>query len=462
MRKLAGPDTAFLYGERPEWHFHVSAVTILDPSTAPRPPKFADLVEHIKNRVHLVPQLRWKLMTQPAGLDRPIFVDDPDFAVRRHLRHIALPAPGDDRALGTLIGQLVSFKIDRSHPLWEMWYIEGLDTGDVAVLTKIHHSIIDGTTGTDLLTILYDVDADPTPDPPPPAYRPEPAPTNLRMAAELAGSLATWPIRTAQVADQTIRQTAAVVRHAFHDITPKQPFQAPRTSINGRLTGLREFAHAVTDLTTLKAIKNATETTVNDVVLATCGGALRSYLLDKGTLPDTPLVAQVPVSVRSAGDTEVGTKVAAMFASLATEVDDPLERLTTIQDSTISAKEMRTELTDLHNINLTDATPPLFINLAARAVTRAGLEQRLPPVFNLIVSNVPGPTFDLFVRGARVKAMYPLGPLLYGSGVNISVVSQGDRVDFGFISCPDIVDDVWNIAERIGPAVDELAEATGV
>jgi len=462
MRKVAGPDTAFLYGERPEWHFHVSAVTILDPTDTSGAPSFVEFTDHIARRVHLVPQLRWKLLTQPAGLDRPVFIDDPEFSLKRHLRHIALPAPGDDHTLGTLIGQLVSFKIDRSHPLWEMWFIEGLDNGGVALLSKIHHSIIDGATGTDLLTILYDLEPHPAPDPDPPPYRPEPPPTSIRMAAELAGSLVTWPLRSAQVADQTIRQTAAVVRHAFDDITPKQPFQAPRSRINGRLTGFREFAHAVGSLTTIKAIKNATGTTVNDVILATCGGALRSYLLDKGELPADPLVAQVPTSVRAEGDKEVGTKVAAMFASLGTDIADPLDRLEAIQDSMSSAKEMRTDLSELHTINLTDATPPLLINLAARAVTLAGLEKRIPPVFNLIVSNVAGPPFDLFIRGARVRAMYPLGPLLYGSGVNLSVVSYRDRVDFGFISCPDIVDDVWNIAERIQPAITDLADAAGV
>jgi len=462
MRKVAGPDAAFLYGERPEWHFHVSAVTILDPTTDAEVPSFADFADHIAHRVHLVPQLRWRLLTQPAGLDRPVFIDDPDFSLKRHLRHIALPAPGDDRTLGTLIGQLVSFKIDRSHPLWEMWFIEGLDNGGVALLSKIHHSIIDGTTGTDLLTILYDLEPDPAPDPDPPPYRPEPAPTNLRMAAELAGSLVTWPMRSAQAADQTIRQTAAVVRRTFDDITPKQPFQAPRSRINGRLTGFREFAHAVGSLATLKAIKNATDTTVNDVILAVCAGALRSYLLNMEALPEDPLVAQVPTSVRAEGDKDVGTKVAAMFASLGTDIADPMERLGAIQDSMISAKQMRTELSELHTINLTDATPPLFINLAARAVTLAGLEKRIPPVFNLIVSNVAGPSFDLYIRGARVRAMYPLGPLLYGSGVNLSVVTYGDRVDFGFISCPDIVDDIWNIAQRIQPAITELGEAAGI
>jgi len=462
MRKVAGPDTAFLYGERPEWHFHVSAVTILDPPASGGSPSFDDFANHIAHRVHLVPQLRWKVLTQPVGLDRPIFIDDPDFSLNRHLRHIALPAPGDDRTLGTLIGQLVSFKIDRSHPLWEMWYIEGLDNGGAALLSKIHHSIIDGTTGTDLLTILYDIETDPEPDPEPPEYRPEPAPSSLRMAAEVAGSLATWPIRSAQVVDQTIRQTAAVVRHSFDDISPKQPFQAPRSRINGKLTGFREFAHAVGSLTTIKAIKNSTGTTVNDVILAACGGALRSYLLELGELPDTPLVAQVPMSVRSKGDTEVGTKVAAMFASLATDIADPLERLNAVQDSMISAKGMRSELSELHTINLTDATPPLFISLAARVLTRAGLEKAIPPFFNLIVSNVPGPSFDLFIQGCRVNAMYPLGPLLYGSGVNLSVVTYGDRADFGFISCPDIVEDVWNIADRIQPAIAEMADAAGV
>ncbi len=460
MHKVAGPDAAFLYGERPEWHFHVSAVVIVDPSDAGDSFSIDAVREALRRRIHRVPQFRWKLMTQVAGIDRPVFVDDPDFDVKNHVRHVALPAPGDKRALGQLVGQLVSFKIDRLRPLWEMWYVEGLEGGRVAVLTKIHHSIIDGVSGSDLATILFDIEPHPEPDPEPPPYIPDPPPTALRMAAEAAGALATWPIRTMQYSAQVLQQGITVARHALRDEAPVQPFQAPRTMLNGQLTGTRQFAYAAIPLADVKRIKNVFDVKLNDVILALSGGVLRSYLIDHDELPMTPLIAQVPVSIRTDEDrNEVGTKVAAMFASLATHLDDPADRVQAVHDSTQSAKEMRTALSAQHIMGLTDATPPALISLAATTITRSGLEARTPPVFNLIISNVPGPPFELFMCGAPIEAMFPMGPLLFGSGINFTVISTADRIDFGFMTCPEMVPDPWDVAARVQPALDELLAA---
>ncbi|RMH67510.1 MAG: DUF1298 domain-containing protein, partial [Actinomyces sp.] len=297
--------------------------------------------------------------------------------------------------------------------------------------------------------------------PPPPPYEPEPVPGPERRAVDSAVHLATLPWRAAKLGAQLLLQGASVVRHAFDDVAPAQPFSAPRTILNGRLTSARRFAWLQRRLDEAVAVKEAFGVTLNDVVLTVTGGALRSWLLDHDALPDRPLVAQVPVALRSSYDGEVGTKVGAMFASLATHLDDPVDRLRAVHDSTTAAKRMRRELDDAHLVNLTDTTPPALIDLAARTFCRLGLEEAAPPAFNLIVSNVPGPPFDLYVLGHRIDAMLPMGPLLYGSGLNVTVVSHAGRLDIGLMSCPDLVPDLDGLAARFGPALDELLAAAG-
>ncbi len=458
MRRVAGPDAAFLYGERPEWHFHVSAVVIVEP---PAPDRFSidEVRQVLASRLHLVPQFRWKLLEGPLGLDTPIWVDDPGFDIDNHLHRVALPAPGDERALGDLVGTLVGFKLDRARPLWEMWLIEGLQHGRVALLSKIHHAIIDGESGAELATLLFDLEPDPEPTPDPPPWTPEPPPSDLERLAASATRAALWPLKVGRFATQTAQQAATMLRFARRKDPPAQPFQAPRTSLNGHLTPSRTFASAPVSLQAAKQVKDAFGVKLNDVVLAISATALRGYLLDRDELPDAPLVAQIPVSVRSGDTDHVGTKVAAMFSSLATDVADPVERLHAIHAATRSAKEMREAMSAQHIINLTETTPPALIALAARMWTEAGLDGRTPPIFNLIISNVPGPPFDLYMAGARVEAMFPMGPLLYGSGINFTIVSNATRLDFGLMACPDLVPDAWDIATRIPPALDELTHA---
>jgi WS/DGAT/MGAT family acyltransferase len=459
-RQVPGPDAAFLYGERPEWHFHVSALTVLDPTSSNRF-SFDEVVAQIQRRLHLSPQFRWKLLESPLHLrlERPVWIDDPDFDIDNHVHRVAAPRPGDRRAVGDLVGQLVSYKLDRSRPLWEMWLIEGLEDGRVALLAKIHHSIIDGQSGSELATLLYDLEADPPPDDEPPPYEPEPAPSFAERIAMATGHAAVWPIRAGRFSQQVLRQGITMGRHALGGDPPAQPLQAPRTPLNGRLTSDRRFASAAVSLDDAKRVKDAFGVKLNDVVLAISAGALRDYLEGLGELPDKPLIAQVPVSLRAEADEHIGTKVAALFCSLATDIDDPGDRLRAIHASTISGKEMRRDLDADHRINWTDTLPPAAIALAARSWSAAGLDARTPPVFNLIISNVPGPPFDLFLAGARVDAMYPMGPLLYGSGVNFTVVSDADELHFGLLSCPTLVPDPWVIADRLPAALDELLAA---
>jgi diacylglycerol O-acyltransferase / wax synthase len=459
MYRVSGVDAAFLYGETASWHMHVSAALLVDPSESSRPFTFESFSAHIARRVHLAPQFQWKLLEVPFGLDRPLFVDDPDFNVDAHLNCITVPPPGGAIQLGELIGDLVARKLDRSRPLWEMWFIQGLADGRVAILAKVHHAIVDGITGSELAMLLMDLEPDP-PAPTPPE-RPDasqlPDLTDLIVRGVASAALTPW--RTAQFMWQTARQGARLVPFRRRETPPPVPFQAPRVSFNAELTPHRRFAYTGVPLADIRQIKDTCGVKVNDVVLALCAGAFRRYLIDRRELPGSPLIAQVPVSMRADGDNEVGTKVGAMFASLATDVDDPMERLMTIAEGTRNAKEMQQALAAEKIMGISETAPPGLIDLAARMYTLAGLDRGLPPLMNTIISNVPGPSMPIWCAGSRVEAFYPMGPLLYGTGVNVTVFSYRDSVDFGFLVCPELVPQPWRLVDGVHEAMAELVAA---
>lgn len=463
MRRMGSVDAAFLYGETPAWHMHVSAVLIADPTTAPGGFSVDELKRRIANRLHLAPQFRWRLVEVPFGLGRPGWVEDPHFDIDQHVRRIGLPAPGGPEQLGNLIGDLVSLKLDRRKPLWEFWVIEGLEGGRIAILAKVHHSIIDGVSGSELASVLFDLEPNPPDEgePPPRVFEEVPSPFELLLRG-VAETLTT-PWRVVRLAEQSLRQGMRFLDFQRQPHAPVAPFQAPRTSFNTELTPHRRFAFATVPLDDVRRIKKVFDVKVNDVVLALCAGALRRYLIKNDELPDQPLIAQIPVSMRADDDrTEVGTKVAAMFASLATNVSDPVLRLLSIHESTKNAKEMQRALAVEKIMGITEAAPPALISLAARMYTAAQLDRRTPPIMNLIISNVPGPSFPLYVAGAEIESLYPMGPLLYGTGVNVTVFSYRDRVDFGFMVCREAVPQPWILAEGIEEAFVELRAAADV
>lgn len=457
---MAGPDVAFLYGETETWHMHVSGVLLLDVSDAPGfgPDRLADLVA---DRLPRAPQLGWKVRSVPFGVGRPYLVDDPDFRPESHIHHIAVPPPGDRTQLGVLIGDLAARKLDRSRPLWEMWVIEGLEDGRVAVLTKVHHAIIDGVSGADLLTLLVE------PEPTVPDARPEGAPddrpaarrpSDLELLARGVADAATVPWRAARLVPQVARQAATIARFQARSEKPTI-MGGPRTSLNRAISPHRRFAFTALDLAAMREVRRAFEVKLNDVVLAVVSGALRGHLLDEGGLPDQSLVAQVPVSMRSEGDTHVGTKVANMMTTLHTDLDDPGERLLAIHAGTQRSKELQRALAAHHIMSLPDTAPPAMISLASRSYSAAGLDGRVPPMFNLIVSNVPGPPIDFYLAGARVVGAYPMGPLLFGSGINVTVLSKAATMDVGLLACRENLPDPWPLVDRFPEALDELLSA---
>jgi WS/DGAT/MGAT family acyltransferase len=458
---MSGIDAAFLYGETPAWHMHVSAVMIADPSTAPNGWSVDRLKELTEQRLHLVPQFRWRLVEVPFGLDRPGWIEDPDFDIDAHIRRIGVPAPGGPEQVGNLIGDLVSLKLDRRKPLWEFWIIEGLEGGKVAILAKIHHALIDGVSGSELASVIMDLEPDPPPIEPPTEPRVlEPVPNPVELVLKGVGHTMLTPYRAMRFANQSVRQGLKLFGFQRQETSPAMPFQAPRTSFNTELTPHRRFAYRSVPLDDVRAIKKAFDVKVNDVVLAICAGTLRRYLESRGELPDAPLIAQVPVSLRTDDDkSEVGTKVGAMFASLATDIDDPAERLMAIHESTQGAKEMQRALAADKIMGISETAPPALISLAARMYTAASLDTITPPIMNLIISNVPGPPFPIYSAGAKLEAIYPMGPLIYGTGINVTVFSYLEKIDFGFMVCRDVVPDPWFIADGVQIALDELLEA---
>lgn len=460
MRRVSGLDSAFLYGETDSWQMHVSALLVIEPPAGGF--DIERLLDVLASRIHRVPQFRWKLVQVPFGLDRPMWTDDPAFDLRDHVHRVGCPGPGGPRELEELVGELIGTRLDRGRPLWEVWVVDGLIGGQVALLAKVHHALVDGVAGSELVQLLFDLEPDPeleAPQPWDPAVDADAVPSALRLFGMGVAGLTSVPGRLWEFGRSFTRQARTVAGILSHDTVPAMPFAVPRTPLNSELGPRRRFASAEVDLGEVRDLKDVFGVTVNDVVLALCSGALRRYLIAEDALPDLPLVAQVPVSTRTATDHQGdGTKVGSMFASLATDLDDPGERVRAVNGSTRAAKEMRTSLQRARPVGITDTLPPAAIMLAARALSASQLEARAP-VFNLIVSNVPGPDFPLYVAGSELVALYPMGPLLYGAGLNITVMGYRGSLHFGFLTCRSVVPEPQRIADGVSFELKDLREA---
>jgi WS/DGAT/MGAT family acyltransferase len=465
MERLTGLDAAFLYLENPTNHMHVAMTMVLDPDTVPGGYSFDKLKEFIHSRLHLVPPFTRRLCEVPLNLAHPLWIEDPDFDIDFHIRRIGCPSPGGRRELGEMAGQIASTPLDRSRPLWELWVIEGLKRDRIGVVTKVHHSAIDGSSGADLMVHLFDLQPEVS-DPPPPTERePEHIPNDLELLGFAAASRFRKLIRLPRLIGETIGAVNRVAQGRL-DANKKvgaAPLTAPRTSWNGPLSPMRNVGFARVELEDVKELKNAFGCTVNDVVLGLCAGTLRQYLLaTDGEVPPTPLVAACPVSVRAEGDHEVGNKVSAMFASLDTNLEDPIERIRAIQECTVGAKEEHRAVGADMLQNWAEYAAPNTFNLASRLYSSWGLAESHPPIHNVIISNVPGPPFPLYYAGCEMVAAYPMGPVMEGVGLNITVMSYNGSVDFGFMVDRELVRDVWDMADRVKDALVELQVAAGL
>jgi diacylglycerol O-acyltransferase len=460
--QLSGMDASFLYMETPDMHFQIVGTAVLDPSTMPDGASFFDTIKQtLSDRIHLLPPFRRRVVNVPFQLSHPVWIEDPNFDLDAHIHRIATPAPGSLQELAEVVGDISSRPLDRSRPLWEMWVVEGLEDGHVAVVTKVHHSAVDGVTGADLLGKLFDLSPEIAEADPPAGgeWQPERSPSDLELTGAALLRLSTQPARLARTMLRASQGVAKMVlQRRRPDASPAaMPFTAPNVPWTGAITPHRAVTFGRASLDDMKTIKNTFGTTVNDVVLAACTMMLRHWLADHDALPDKPLVASCPVSVHEEQkDAPGANKVSSMFVSLPVQIEDPIEQLLAIHQTTKGAKEMQKALGADMITGLAEFAPPVLANQAARLYSRLNLADRHRPVHNLIVSNIPGPPIPLYCAGAQVLATYPMGPILEGAGLNITVLSNMGNVDFGAIACRELVPDLADMATGFADAVSML------
>ncbi|NNE75021.1 MAG: wax ester/triacylglycerol synthase family O-acyltransferase [Acidimicrobiales bacterium] len=459
MKRLSGTDALFLSIEEPNWHQHLGGLVIIDATDSPDF-SFLGVRELMLERMTLTPKFMWKLHEIPLKLDLPIWVDDDDFDVDNHLHHVALPAPGGHEELAALTGKILSRQLDRRRPLWEMWFIEGLPNSRVALLSKFHHCLLDGMAGASLATVLFDFEPDADPPHIPTGAEVEragPAPSDAELLARASISAAATPLRlTNYLARGAIRGATLIskVREGVGDV----PQHVPTTVFNGPVGPKRRLAFCSVAMDDVKAVKNHYDVKVNDVVLAVCAGALRHYLDERGELPEQRLLSMVPVSTREEGDDAMDNKVATMLVSLATDIDDPAERLLAIHESSMGAKELTAAVRSTEIPSMGEVIPPAIIGAAVHGLASSGLMSLMTTV-NTAISNVPGPPFPLYIGGARVTGIFSASIIAESMGLNITLFSYMDRVDFGLIVDPDLVPDHWDIADGFHDALAELMAA---
>ncbi len=458
--RLTALDTSFLHLEDGEAHMHVASVMLFEGP----PPAYDELLEALERRLALVPRYRQRLAFVPLGQGRPRWVDDPHLNLRYHLRSTALPSPGSEQQLKELAGRVFSQQLDRDKPLWEIWMVEGLEDDRFALLSKTHHALVDGISGVDIISVLFDTTPEPAaPTAPGDRWLPRPLPSRMQLLGEALVERGTIPAeitRSVRAVFRGPRRIAAGVRDAavgvgamaWAGLNP-----APPSPYNRSIGPHRRFTWVRADLNELKAIKNELGGTVNDVVLATVAGALGKHLRRRGQRTDgLELKAMIPVSVRA--DVErgaLGNKVAAMMAPLPVWCQDPVARLDILREELRGLKSSGQAVGAQVLTDLTGFAPPTVMDQASRLVAR----QRM---FNLVVTNVPGPQFPLYLAGRKMLDPFPMVPLAKNQGLGIALLSYAGKINFGLVSDYDVVWDLDDFAEDVRESLDELAAAAGV
>lgn len=471
MKQLSGLDNAFLSMESVEVYGHVGSVCLLDPSTAPEPLTLARFTAYIASRVHLVPLLRRTLVMVPFGLDQPYWIETETPDLSYHVREIALPEPGDDHQLAVQVARLHARALDRSRPLWEIYLITGLRGGRAAVYTKIHHAAMDGVSGDEVLAALLDPSARGRTVKVMPPHDLEEPPGAVSLLARSTVSVLKQPARAVRLGAGLVRSgpalTLALADHVpvldrlrHQDVGSLHAgLRAPHTPFNASISADRRFAFADLPLAKVKQVKDRAGLTINDVVMALCAGALRRWLQAHDALPDDPLVAAVPVSIRSGGDGgSAGNQVSAMLATLPTNLISPAARLRATAAAMHAAKSDHAALP----LNLFGEAVGFVLPIVADPAWRVSSGLRLlerANLFNLFISNVPGPRMPLYYAGALLLAYYPVSAIADGQGLNITVMSYRDRLCFGLIACPLLVSDLEQLADWLGDELDLLLES---
>src|SRR5581483_11932943 len=444
MERLTGLDAGFLYMETPSQHLHTMKVAVIDPTGASGGYSFERVKDVLAAHLDRLPAFRRRVVATPWSIHHPLWVDDADFDIDAHLHRVTVEAPGSQDQLDEVVSAVASRPLDRSRPLWELWVVEGLDNGYVGFVAKIHHSVADGVKAAEML--MQGLGPDPEADAAPNGTEPwhgepwhgEVVPdrsTLMRWALrDLGRDLARLPV----LLWHTLRGIVSVIRRrrAGHD-APPTPFATFNAPFNRSLVAERLFVSASLPLGEVKDVKSALGVTINDVVLGVCAGALRAWLAEKGTTPDRPMVVGVPVSTRDEFKVGQANSVSNLFCSLPVDCDDPVERVRQARRSMAAAKEQHRALGPEVLEEWSQVTPPALFGAVVRGYSRWNLADRHRPPINLVISNVPGPAEPLYVAGAHLVGIWSMGPILENIGLNITVWSYLDQLNFGLVGCPD-------------------------
>jgi diacylglycerol O-acyltransferase len=468
MQQLSGLDASFLYLETRNAPMHVGGVLLFQPRGRGGPFDLETYRRVVASRLHVARTFRQRLVTVPLDLGRPYWIEDPDFDLDFHIHHMALPRPGGWKELTKLTAHVFAQPLDRTRPLWEMTFVEGLHhvfglrAGAFAIITKVHHAGIDGGSGAEILGALLALEPDSPASPPSKPWKAERPPTDWELLTRAGGNVL-QPLKLASLLGRTGKSIvqAGALWGLKGATLPPVPFRAPRTSLNVPITPHRVWGGTLLALDRIKKIKAAVPgVTVNDVVLTVCAGALRGYLESKGDLPAKPLVAMAPISIRKEDERgTMGNQVSAMLVRLATDEPDPVRRLHLIHDGAFHSKGYHQAIGARTLTDYTHFIPFSVAGLAARLYTRMRVARMHSPPFNVVITNVPGPAFPLYLGDARLVAHLGAGPIFDGMGLFLAVFSYAGQLAITATSCREIMPDVDAFVRGLEDALEELEAA---
>jgi diacylglycerol O-acyltransferase / wax synthase len=456
LDRLSALDVSFLTNESATSHMHVGGILIFEGP----PPSYDDLLDHVRSRLHLVPRFRQRLAHPPIQTGRPFWVDDPSFNLEYHVRHSALPAPGSEEQLRRMAARVFSQQLDRTKPLWELWLVQGLTRKRFALVTKTHHALVDGVSGVDIATVLFDLKPVPEPAESDDDWVPSPEPSRAAMVAKGVEDLLGAPLRAARRLERAVEHPEGAIRQVAEaaeglgEVTWNFANPAPKVPLNVEIGSHRRFIWVRSDLARFKKVKDVLGGTVNDVVLAVVAGALRGWLRARGIRTEgLELRAQVPVSIRSGDERgQLGNRLAVMRAPIPVYVEDPVRRLELVSRAMHGLKQSKQALGAEVISRFNDFSPPTLLAQAARI----NFSTRL---FNLVVTNVPGPQMPLYMLGRELEDVFPVGFLPPNQALFVAIMSYNGGVNFGLLADYDSMDDVDLIADGIERSIAELVDA---
>jgi WS/DGAT/MGAT family acyltransferase len=469
MEQLSAQDASFVYMETPHTPMHIGSVGIYDPSTAPGGfVRFKDILHFIASRLQGARSFRQRLVRVPFDVDHPYWIEDPEFDLEFHVRHIALPKPGDWRQLCIQVARLHARPMDLTKPLWEFTVVEGLDNipglppGCFALVSKVHHAAIDGMSGVEMSAAVHDLDPLMAAPAKPDTWKAENMPRVADLLTRSYFNNLLQPMRIAETIGRLLPGMAKLaVQAGKGDVSLKNTRPAPKTRFNGKVTAHRVWDAVPFKLAEVRAIKDVIpDATVNDVILTVVGGALRTYLKDKGELPKETLTAMAPISVRQEGEkAALGNLVSAMVVGLGTQIEDPLERLRFVHGDAVNSKAMTNAVGAKTLADYSKLIPSGLAGLGARLYTRVGAANMHAPAFNCVVTNIPGPRVPLYFCGAKMLAMYGTAPVFDSMGLINPVYSYGDTIAVSFTADRDMLPDPDNYAAALRSSFEALRAA---